>query len=58
MSEEITATDACKIIGCSYWTFRRQFHPRLESRKLYGKTGPCLYQKIQVERLKDELDQM
>jgi hypothetical protein len=55
MSEEITVTEACKILGCSYWTFRRQIHPRLLKRKLYGKTGPFLYKKNQVERLKDEL---
>jgi len=54
MREEITVTEACKILGCSYWTFRRQIHPRLESRKLYGKTGPFLYQKNQVERLKTD----
>ena len=52
---EVTTTEAATLLETSYWRFRRQYAPRLESRRLYGKTGPCLFKRNQVLELLNEL---
>ena len=56
-SPEITSTEAAAILNCSYWSFRRQYAPKLESRKLYGNSGPLLFQRVQVLALNEKIQQ-
>ena len=52
---EVTTTEAATLLETSYWRFRRKYAPRLESRRLYGNTGPCLFKRNQVLELLNEL---